>query len=41
MIKVITFDLDDTLWDARPVLITAEEALFTWLSSCCPEAAAL
>ncbi len=27
-IKVISFDLDDTLWDAEPVLRRAEEAQF-------------
>ena len=26
MIKVITFDLDDTLWDVRPALVAAERA---------------
>ena len=31
MIKVIAFDLDDTLWDNRPVLINAEKRLNEWL----------
>ena len=30
-ISVITFDLDNTLWDVEPVLIKAEEAQQTWL----------
>ena len=30
-IKLITFDLDDTLWDIRPVLIGAEKATEAWL----------
>lgn len=38
MIKVITFDLDDTLWDAKPVLESAERAVYQWLGSTCPAA---
>jgi putative hydrolase of the HAD superfamily len=30
-ISVITFDLDNTLWDVEPVLIKAEEAQQNWL----------
>jgi HAD superfamily hydrolase (TIGR01549 family) len=30
-IKVITFDLDDTLWEVTPVLIEAERIVFDWL----------
>jgi HAD superfamily hydrolase (TIGR01549 family) len=30
-IKVITFDLDNTLWDVEPVLLRAERAQNTWL----------
>ncbi len=30
-IKVITFDLDNTLWDVDPTLIAAEEAQREWL----------
>lgn len=37
MIKVITFDLDDTLWDVTPVLIRAEGRVFDWLKQYCPE----
>jgi len=37
MIKLITFDLDNTLWHADPVLIRAEQRLYDWLKSNCPE----
>ena len=30
-IKVITFDLDNTLWDVDPALLRAEEAQRQWL----------
>jgi putative hydrolase of the HAD superfamily len=30
-IRALTFDLDDTLWDNRPVLLAAEQSLFDWL----------
>lgn len=30
-IRLVSFDLDDTLWDARPVLLRAEQALQDWL----------
>lgn len=30
-IRVITFDLDNTLWDVEPVLLRAEEAQRRWL----------
>lgn len=33
MIKAITFDLDDTLWDVWPVVERAEELLHDWLAS--------
>jgi len=35
-IKLLTFDLDDTLWHTKPVLIKAEQALYQWLSEHCP-----
>jgi|TARA_Y100000310_G_scaffold287350_1_gene312171 putative hydrolase of the HAD superfamily len=35
-IKVLAFDLDDTLWDMRPTLIRAEQKLHEWLKSNCP-----
>ena len=37
MIKVIAFDLDDTLWDNRPVLINAEKRLNEWLQDEVPQ----
>ena len=30
-IRAILFDLDDTLWDVRPVIVRAEEVLHAWL----------
>jgi 2-haloalkanoic acid dehalogenase type II len=30
-IRTLTFDLDDTLWDNRPVLMAAERILYEWL----------
>ena len=30
-IKLITFDLDNTLWDVEPVLERAEQAQYQWL----------
>lgn len=34
-IKLLTFDLDDTLWHTKPVLIAAEKALYQWLQQHC------
>ena len=31
MFDVITFDLDDTLWDSRPALLRAEALQYAWL----------
>ena len=31
-IKLITFDLDDTLWDNVPVIISAEASMREWLA---------
>ena len=31
VIKVVTFDLDNTLWDVEPVLLRAEQAQYRWL----------
>ena len=31
-IRALTFDLDDTLWDSRPVLMAAEQTLHDWLT---------
>ena len=35
--RLITFDLDDTLWDVRPVLVRAEQRVSEWLMRHCPE----
>lgn len=37
MIKVISFDLDDTLWDVKPVLIGAEKRSSAFLKEHCPQ----
>ena len=37
MIKVIGFDLDDTLWDVLPVIKSAEDKLSKWMISRFPE----
>ena len=39
MIKLITFDLDNTLWNADPVLINAEKVLYRWLQENCSQMA--
>ncbi len=33
MIKLITFDLDNTLWDVMPVIIQAEKTMRAWIDS--------
>ncbi len=38
-IRVITLDLDDTLWDVMPVILRAEAALDSWLSERYPRIA--
>lgn len=35
-LRLITFDLDDTLWDVAPVLQAAEAALLAWLAAQAP-----
>ncbi|WP_095109236.1 HAD family hydrolase [Pseudomonas sp. Irchel 3E20] len=35
-IQLITFDLDDTLWETAPVIVNAEAALRQWLSEHAP-----
>lgn len=40
MIKLITFDLDNTLWDINPVIIAAEKRLRNWVAEQLPEAVA-
>lgn len=37
-IKLLTFDLDNTLWDVEPPLIAAEEAQYLWLQEHRPRA---
>jgi FMN hydrolase / 5-amino-6-(5-phospho-D-ribitylamino)uracil phosphatase len=39
VIEVITFDLDDTLWDARPAFERAEQAHLDWLALHAPAVA--
>jgi FMN hydrolase / 5-amino-6-(5-phospho-D-ribitylamino)uracil phosphatase len=36
-LKVLSFDLDDTLWAVEPVLIAAESAMLAWLRERHPE----
>ncbi len=36
-IKLITFDLDDTLWDTAPVIVSAEAILRDWLAGQAPK----
>ncbi|MEE4203636.1 MAG: HAD-IA family hydrolase [Halieaceae bacterium] len=33
MIRLVTFDLDDTLWDVRPALLRAEACQWDWLEA--------
>ena len=40
MIELLCFDLDDTLWDAAPVLFRAEEVQYAWLQAHLPRIAA-
>ncbi len=35
--RVISLDLDDTLWPVAPVIAAAEQALFGWLEVRCPQ----
>ena len=36
-IELITFDLDDTLWDTAPVIVSAEAVLRDWLTDNAPK----
>lgn len=38
-IRLITLDLDDTLWPIRPVIARAEQALHDWFAAHCPAVA--
>ena len=40
-VQLITFDLDDTLWDTAPVIVTAEAVLREWLTKHAPDLGAL
>ena len=35
-VRVVCFDLDDTLWDLRPVIPRAEKKLYEWFAANCP-----
>jgi HAD superfamily hydrolase (TIGR01509 family) len=37
--RILSFDLDDTLWPVAPVIAAAEESLFSWLREHHPRAA--
>jgi HAD superfamily hydrolase (TIGR01549 family) len=36
-IKLLTFDLDDTLWPCKPVIMAAENELYAWMQQRVPE----
>lgn len=38
MLKLITLDLDNTLWNVTPTLIRAEKSLTSWINNNVPEA---
>ncbi len=40
MIKLITFDLDNTLWEIDPVIVKADHAMRQWVADNVPEAVA-
>lgn len=40
MLKVICFDLDDTLWDPRPAFVRAEAVQYAWIERHAPRVAA-
>lgn len=37
LITTVSFDLDDTLWDNKPVLDNAEKSLYDWLKNNAPK----
>ena len=39
-IRALFFDLDDTLWPITPVIVQAEQVLFTWIAAHAPRVAA-
>ena len=36
-IRAVSFDLDDTLWDCAPVIMRAEEKLYSWFEQHHPQ----
>ena len=36
LIRLITIDLDDTLWECEPVILRAEQAVYDWLAKYYP-----
>ncbi len=40
-LQLITFDLDDTLWDTAPVIVSAEAILREWLAEHAPNLGAV
>ena len=36
MIQLVTFDLDNTLWETESVVVAAEQALMRWLEKNAP-----
>jgi putative hydrolase of the HAD superfamily len=36
-LELITFDLDDTLWDTAPIIVSAEATLRDWLAAHAPD----
>jgi putative hydrolase of the HAD superfamily len=36
-LKLLTLDLDDTIWDAKPVLLNAEKKVMAYLQEHCPQ----
>lgn len=36
-LELITFDLDDTLWDTAPIIVSAEATLRDWLAANAPD----
>lgn len=39
-VRLLTLDLDNTLWETEPVIARAEQACYDWISTHCPQAAA-
>lgn len=36
-IKLLTFDLDDTLWPCKPTIMAAEHRLYSWMQQAVPQ----